>query len=169
MSKLESTIKELQDLEEIRRLKHYYYCMCVDRGVGLGDQDALAQTVSHFTDDIVADFTGFPLTRGKEAVGEFFTQTVPSLLTWCQHRVMNDVITIDGDTATGEWYVDCPAVFRAGNPTGAEGSAFIAGRYKEAYVREDGVWKWSRITAFLDVMNPFEVNWAGAKFLDKNS
>ena len=35
MSDLEKRIQHLEDLEAIRRLKHYYYCHCVDRAVGL--------------------------------------------------------------------------------------------------------------------------------------
>jgi hypothetical protein len=39
---------------------------------------------------------------------------------------------------------------------------------REEYVREDGIWKWRRITAFLDVMKGFDANWGDARFLDTN-
>jgi hypothetical protein len=167
MSDLEKRIQYLEDLEAVRRLKHYYYCHCVDRAVA-GDAQASEETISRFCEDIVADFTGLPLAEGKEAVAAFFAQGVPAFLSWCQHRVMNEVIDIEGDTATAIWYVDCPASFREGNPTGTQGSGFIAGRYTETYIREDGVWKWKKIIALLDVQKPFAENWNGAERIDHN-
>ena len=167
MTDLEQRIKHIEDLEEIRRLKHYYYCHCVDRAVA-GETGAIEETISRFCEDIVAYFTGLPLAEGKEAVAAFYAQGVPAFLSWCQHRVMNDVIDIDGDSATASWYVDVPCVFRAGNPTGVEGSGFINGRYQEEYVREDGVWKWCRITALLDTQKPFADNWADVVQVSSN-
>jgi hypothetical protein len=167
MTDLETRIQRLEDLEEIRRLKHYYYCHCVDRAVA-GDASASEETISRFADNIVADFTGQPLAEGKEVVAAFYAQAVPAFLSWCQHRVMNEVIDIDGDTATAMWYIDCPATFRQGNPAGLEGSGFIAGRYAEEYIREDGVWKWSKITALLDVQKSFSDNWNSAQQISSN-
>lgn len=167
MSDLEKRIQHLEDLEAIRRLKHYYYCHCVDRSVA-GDASAIEETISRFSDDIVADFSGLPLAEGKEAVAVFYAQGVPSFLSWCQHRVMNEVIDIDGDTAAASWYIDCPVDFREGNPTGIVGSGFIAGRYQEEFARVDGVWMWKKIVALLDVQRSFQQNWNGAKQLFKN-
>ena len=167
MTDLETRIQRLEDLEAIRRLKHYYSCHCVDRGVA-GDRQAIAETISRFADDVVADFTGLPLLEGKEAVAEFYAEGVPAFLSWCQHRVMNEVINIDGDVATADWYIDCPAVFREGNPTGIVGSSFIAGRYHEEYARVDGTWMWKRITALLDVQNSFGDHWTNATFIREN-
>ncbi|RLA44354.1 MAG: hypothetical protein DRR42_20580 [Gammaproteobacteria bacterium] len=167
MSDLAQRIQYLEDLEAIRYLKHYYYCHCVDRKVA-GDTAAIDETVSRFTDDIVADFTGLPLAEGREAVIDFYVQGVSSILSWCQHRVMNDVIDISGDTATGLWYVDVPCVFRVGNSTGVEGSGFINGRYQEEYVRDHGVWKWKRITALLDTQTSFVDNWTNVKYVNTN-
>lgn len=81
---------------------------------------------------------------------------------------MNEVIEIDGDAARATWYVDVPVVFREGNPTGVTGSGFIGGRYEENYVRVDGVWKWTNITALLDVQQSFDENWRNAVQLFSN-
>jgi hypothetical protein len=168
MSKnLEKRVQYLEDLEAIRYLKHYIYCHCVDRIVA-GDETAIEEIVSRFTDDIIADFTQFPLMEGIEAVSDFYIVGVPSCLSWCQHRVMNDVISIDGDTATASWYIDCPSDFIPGNPTGVEGSGFIAGRYQEEYIREDGLWKWKKIIALLDLQTGFSDNWQGANQIQNN-
>ena len=48
------------------------------------------------------------------------------------------------------------------------GGGFIAGRYKEEYVRIDGVWKWKKITALLDVQAGFGQNWNSARQIEVN-
>ena len=149
MTNLDQKIKNLEDKEAIQRLKQYYYCHCVDRTVA-GDMQAIEETISRFADDMVIDFTGLPVVEGKDEVAAFYSQQVPKLLEWCHHRVMNEVIDIDGDTATGIWYFECPGIFVEGNPFGLTGSGVVAGRYFEEFVREDGIWKWRKLVAKLD-------------------
>jgi hypothetical protein len=164
MTELDARLRQIEDLEAIRRLKHFNYCHCVDQAVA-GEKDAIEGTVSRFTEDIVADFTGFPLAEGREAVVDFFRQGVPSILSYSQHYVFNEVIDISGEEATGLWYVNCPVVFSDSDPLGRSGPGLVAGRYEEEYVREGGVWKWRRIVALLDVVGPADQFWTGAKQL----
>lgn len=167
MSDLEQRIQLIEDREAIRRLKHYFYCHCVDRAVA-GDAGAIDETISRFTDDIVADFTGFPLAEGKEAVSAFYAQGVPSILSYSQHHVFNEVIEIEGDRASGRWYLHCPVNFTQASPAEEAGPGLVMGRYEEDYVREEGVWKWRRITALLDVVMPGDACWTSATQLFKN-
>jgi len=160
-------LRQLEDLEAIRRLKHFNYCHCVDRAVG-GDAAAIKETLSRFSEDIVADFTGFPIAEGREQVDDFYARGVPSMLSYSQHYVFNEVIDVNGDTATGLWYVNCPVVFTETSPLGREAPGLIAGRYEEEYVREDGVWKWRRIVALLDVVGPADEFWANTSMLRSN-
>ena len=167
MDDLRERQERLEDLEAIRRLKHYNYCHCIDRTVG-GQKSAIEDTISRFTDDIVADFTGFPLAEGREQVVDFYVRAVPLLFSYSQHYVFNEVIDITGDSAKGLWYLNCPVMFTEASPLGRESPGLIAGRYEEEYVREAGVWKWRRIVALLDVMGPTEELWNGAKLLRSN-
>ncbi len=167
MTDLEQRLQQQEDLEAIRRLKHYNYCHCVDRAVA-GEAAAIEETVSRFTDDVVADFTGFPLAEGREAVTAFYAQGVPAILSYSQHHVFNEVIDVDGDRATGRWYVHCPVVFTEASPVGQVAPGLVMGRYQEEYVREDAVWKWRRIVALLDVVAPGETPWVGASQLFNN-
>jgi hypothetical protein len=161
---LEERIRHIEDLESIRLLKHYNYC---DRAVA-GDAAAIEETVSRFSDDVVADFTGFPLAEGRDAVTDFYARAVPAMLSYSQHYVFNEVIDIDGDCATGLWYVNCPVIFTDASPLGREAPGLIAGRYEEEYIRENGVWKWRRVVALLDVLNPSDQLWANATLLRAN-
>ena len=158
---LEARIQRLDDLEAIRRLKHEVYCGLIDHGVSTGNPALIAPIAEHFAASFEADFTGLGIFRGAEAAN-FFIQGVPALLSWCQHRVSNEVIDIDGDVANAVWYVFCPAIAKPGGPFGDGGAITIIGRYREAYVREDGVWKWQRIRAELDVQTLASVGWAEA-------
>ena len=76
--------------------------------------------------------------------------------------------TRTGDRATGLWYVNCPVIFTDLGPLGREAPGLIAGRYEEEYIRENGVWKWRRIVALLDVVNPSDQLWANATLLRSN-
>lgn len=167
MSDLAARIDYLEQLEAIRRLKHSTYCDGIDRLVA-GDKSGKAAISAHLTEQVVIDFSGRDLLEGKAAAEMFLFEGVPATLSYSQHRVMNDVIDIDGNTATALWYLDCPAVFRPGNVRGIEGSAIILGRYEEQYVRENGVWKWRRITALLDAIQPFKHNWSTAVQQNRN-
>jgi hypothetical protein len=165
---LEERIQRLEDLEAIRYLKHHYYCHLVDRSIA-GDKAAIDEMITRFCDDISIDFTGIGLVEGFDPVCNFYREALPMVLRWTQHRVMSEAITIDGDTASAVWYVDCPMDgVPEDNFMGWAGSGFIAGRYQEEYLRVDGVWKWKKIVALLDIQTNFATNWQGAKFLTSN-
>ncbi len=159
MSDLTARLDHLEQVAAIRRLKHSVYCDGIDRLVA-GDSSARAALSTHLADDIVADWSGRELMTGKAAVEAFFFEEVPATLSFSQHRVLNEVIDIDGDVATTSWYLDCPAVFRPGNVRKLEGSALLLGRYREELVREHGIWKWRRITALLDVVQMLGHDWS---------
>ena len=167
MDDLKERQERLEDLEAIRRLKHYYYCHCIDRTLS-GEKSAIEETISRFTDDIVADFTGFPLAEGREQVVDFYARAVPEILSYSQHQVFNEVIDINGDSAKGLWYLNCPVIFTEASALGRVSPGLIVGRYQEEYLKEDGIWKWRRIVAHLDVMGPTEELWNGAKLVRSN-
>ena len=167
MDTLEERISQIESLEAIRNLKHAVYCRCIDLIVA-GDLSKKEKILRHLADNVVADFTGFELMEGKKNVAAFLFETIPSILSYSQHRVTNDIIEIDGGRAKASWYVDCPVVFYPNNKLNINGSAFIAGRYEEEYIFEDGEWKWVRIVALLDTVQQFDKNWNDARQMIKN-
>ncbi len=52
---------------------------------------------------------------------------------------MNPLIEVDGDRATGRWYIFEPVSFVEGGP------GWLAGRYEDQYVRVNGQWKYERL------------------------
>lgn len=158
---LEARLQRQEQLEALHRLKHENYCLAVDRAVCQRDPKAFAPLVERLHDDIAISFTGIGSMQGKAAASAFFTEGVYGMLSWCQHRVSNPVIDLDGDDAHGQWYVFCPAVATDAAPTGA-GAIVILGRYEERYRRIDGRWYWTELHARLDVLSPADALWGGA-------
>ena len=57
-------------------------------------------------------------------------------ISYSQHMVMNPIINVTGDRATGTWYFFGTFTMREGNQ-----AKWQAARYQEDYVRVNGEWK----------------------------
>ena len=64
--------------------------------------------------------------NGRTAVRKFFAEDAPKLLLFAMHMVMNPVIEVKGETATGRWYIFEPVTFVQGTQPG-----WLAGRYDD--------------------------------------
>ena len=148
---LEARIKVLEDIEEIKRLKHRYCAYC-DANY---DADALADL---FTEDAVWDGQERGRNDGREAIRAFF-KAAPGRLPFAIHMVLNPIIEVDGDTAKGTWYLFQPCTYANGNRA-IWGSA----RYDEEYVRLDGQWKFKHLKLTSHFWTPFEEGWAKTRF-----
>ena len=152
-------VTALEDLEAIKRLKRTY-CYIADDAIN-GNPAAWNDLMSRWVDDCWADFGPFGVHRGKEAVASFFTNTVSGFLSYSAHMVANPIIDIDGDTATGRWYVDVPCTLRA-----PDRAAWLQAKYDEEYVKVGGAWKWKSITARFDFLSPFEEGWVKTPMIE---
>ena len=145
LAALEARVRKLEDVEEIRLLKADY-CYAVDGG----EIDPL---MGRFTEDAVWD--GGPMGRfeGRESIRDFMKR-LPEQLSFALHWVMNPRIRVDGDAATGTWYLVEPH-------THAESGRALwgAGRYDERYVREDDMWKFQEIRLTPLFWTPYDQGW----------
>lgn len=131
-SSLEQRIRKIEDYQAILDLKGRY-CNACDGGWGRPSHDY--DTVSDlFTEDAVWDGRpGLPMVEGREAIRAMmqkFREQLPFII----HHVMNPVIDIDGDTATGHWH----AIIHYQRSKGASTSFAF---YEETYVRTEGGWR----------------------------
>jgi len=150
---LEKRIRILEDIEAIRKLKALY-CYLADAAIA-GDTAKWDDLMARFTDhEPWADFEPFGVHKGKQAVASFFKDTVSSFLSYSAHMVSNPIIEVEGNQATGRWYVDVPCTVRPVNRP-----AWLQAKYEEAYVKEEGLWKWKSITARFDFISPFDEGW----------
>ena len=144
----------LEDIEAIKKLKARYCAYC-DQNY---DADGLA---SLFTADAVWD-GGEILGRsaGREAIRQFF-QGSSQRLPFAIHHVTNPIIDVQGDTATGQWYLFQPCTRADSNQ-----AVWLAARYNETYVRVDGTWKFQRMQIVPAFYTPFDQGWVKQRFFN---
>jgi uncharacterized protein (TIGR02246 family) len=153
-TELERRVRVLEDIEAIKRLKHRYADAC-DRGY---DADALAEL---FAEDAVWDGGLFGRHEGREAIYEFF-QGVSSDIVFALHYMMNPIIDVAGDRATGTWYLFQTCTFAQGNTP-----IWGAARYDEEYVRESDGWKFRRLRLVSSFWTPFDEGWVTRPFVQQ--
>jgi len=151
---LAQRVQTLEDIEAIKRLKARYADAC-DRGY---DADTLA---SLFAEEAVWDGGTFGRYEGREAIRAFF-QGVSSDITFAMHYMMNPIIEVDGDTATGEWHLFQTCTFADGNQ-----AIFGAARYDEEYRRIDGEWQFWRLALISSFWTPYEEGWVKRPFVQE--
>lgn len=120
--------QQLADREAIKELAASY-CYAVD-------EQNWEQLRNLFTDDATLDYGEDDLGRfeGHEEIPEF-TAILDKLLEVTSHMVSNPMLHIDGDRATGRWYVDAREALTSGK------TALTQGEYRDVYRRVDGEWK----------------------------
>jgi hypothetical protein len=133
MSDFDAKLRRLVDVDEIKRLK-YDYCRFNDGG--WPDQPVSHRGPSHelFTEDGIWD--GRPVAgyaEGREAIRKLFDAF--AVLPLAYHAVMNPVIEVDGDRATGHWHL-----IACGEAVKGESSLTIGG-YEDVYVRTPAGWR----------------------------
>lgn len=122
----------LEDIEAIKQLKaEYCYAM---------DENRLDDLANLFTEDAVCDFQPFfGIARGRDAILRKFREVEgdrPPDSPLAIHAVTNPQIRVNGDQATGKWYLlDC--IIRPREPRPLR----IIARYDEQYRRIGGEWR----------------------------
>ena len=96
LAELEKRIARMEDIEAIKQLKARYCEICDDNH----NPDRIA---SVFAPDGIWEGAGFGKAQGHEGIRELF-RGFQKLISFSQHNVMNPIIEIDGDRATGVWY-----------------------------------------------------------------
>jgi uncharacterized protein (TIGR02246 family) len=126
MGSLEARVCALADVEEIKTLKARYAAACDDNY----DADAIAAL---FTEDAIWDGGNFGKAVGRENIRRFFRRAT-EIFPFAIHNVMNPQIEVDGDRATGQWYLLQPAT-RSGSQ-----AVWLSAAYRDQYMRVDGKW-----------------------------
>ena len=149
---LEARIQRLEDIESIRALKARY-CMYCDDDYNVEDLASL------FTEDAVWDGGIRGKAIGRDGIREFF-QHAPERLPFAVHMVMNPLIEVNGDEATGVWYL-----FQACTYAQGDQAVWGSARYDEEYVRVEGRWMFKNLRITSNFWTPFDQGWAKAQFV----
>jgi uncharacterized protein (TIGR02246 family) len=140
---LEERIQRLEDIHEIGQLRARY-CQYLDDG----RWDELAEL---FTAD--GAFVGLSTARGRDELRTFFAELQRGPLQAWWHFSSNETITVEGDHAYGETWLDQPCV--------VDGKPHIAaGRYTDDVVREeDGHWRFRERKVTFFFWEPLSAGW----------
>jgi hypothetical protein len=76
---------------------------------------------------------------------------------------MNPSIEVQGDTATGRWYLlePCTMVTAGSQSQAVWGTA----RYEEEYVKVNGEWKFKKVHLMPVFWSPFDQGWVKKQFV----
>jgi hypothetical protein len=132
----------LADIEEIKQLKARYAAAC--------DDDYSADAIADlFTEDAIWEggFMGYAKTRS--GIREFFANA-SNLIGFAVHGIGNPLIEIDGDKATGSWYLHQPMTMK-----GSEECFWFCAQYSDDYVKVDGVWKFQHVRVIARAFTPY--------------
>lgn len=142
----------LEEIESIKRLKALYCAYC-DDGFNLDD---LAMV---YAEDAYWEAGHHGSAQGRDQILAMMSGS-PKRTPFVVHMVMNSIIEVDEDKATGIWYL-----FMA--RTHAEGNQAVWGsaRYDEEYTRVDGEWKISQQKVTENFRTPFDQGWAKKRFM----
>lgn len=139
-------IQEQEDVEAIKRLKAHY-CLYVDTH----NPDGVADL---FIDDAVWDGGRVGRFEGREAIRSFL-RNLPQFLSFALHYVMNPIIEVHGEKATGQWYLLEPCTMAESNQ-----AVWGTARYEEQYVKVRGEWKFKEVKLIPVFWTPFDQGWA---------
>ena len=120
----------MSDHHAIERLKYRYL-----RALDLKIWDEFADTL---TPDVTASYGPKLRFEGRDAVVDFMRNSLPPAIITV-HHCHHPEIEIDGDTATGTWYLDDKVIITEHRML-LTGAAF----YDDAYRRDDDTWRIAR-------------------------
>jgi len=137
---LEERIARIEDRTAISELRARYSFL-VDQGKG-------PEAADLFTED--GEFHG-PV-RSYVGRDEHIKHYSQQILSGMWHFICNEIIDIDGDSATGQCYCEMPSVF--------EGESYVcACRYDDVLVKQDGRWKFKSRTVTFYYFVPLKEGW----------
>lgn len=134
MTKLEQRITRLEDIEAIKQLKARYCEICDD----MHNPDRIAAL---FAPDGIWESPDFGQAEGHAAIEDLF-RGFRAMFSFSQHNIMNPIIDVKGDRATGIWYIMGPWT-----QTDGDKAIWMTARYDDDYVKLDGVWKYQHLRA----------------------
>jgi ketosteroid isomerase-like protein len=145
-------LQQLEDIEAITRLKAQYAAACDNNY----DADAIAAL---FAENALWDGGNFGKAEGREKIRAFFRHA-PKTFPFAIHNVMNPQIEVDGDRASGQWYLLQPATMAKENR-----AVWLAATYHDEYVRIDGHWMFQNLHVSARFLTPYDEGWAKKPFI----
>lgn len=143
-------IEKLAAMEEIKKVR-YLYCFYLDDR----NWEAMARL---FAEDAIGDYGYLGTVQGREGIRKLFEDSVSKLVLFSAHFMHNPVIEVDGDTATGQWYISAPGTIEECTAVYALVKAY------DTYRKIDGAWKIQSLKYDWKFFTRYEKGWAKEPF-----
>ena len=152
LATLEREVQRLEDVKAVKRLQRAY-------GYYL-DKRLSGQLTALFADapGTSVEYGNAGVYIGKARIGEYLERLIgtgPRANELFNHIILQGVVHVadDGMTAKGRWR----ALIQTG--THGESATWAEGPYENEYVKEDGIWKISKIHWYQTLAAPYEPGW----------
>ena len=123
-----------EEITEINHLTNRY-----NQAADSGNGEAFAET---FTEDGILEMPGSDPIAGRDAL-TVSGNTFPQLIEGVRHWTNNQVVEINGDSATASCYL---LLMSAGSPP----NMMTTGRYSDELIKTDRGWKFTKRSVSLD-------------------
>ena len=143
-----SQVRELLDREHIRDLVHRY-CWAVDRGT-------LEEVMALFHNECNLALVPGKRYLGRAATYKWYNVYMQNRMEVLRHLIHNQVITVNGDTATSKSYFDAVGDLKGESIT-------VAGFYEDTLLRVNEEWKFTEKIIKLDFLVPLQEGWGGKR------
>lgn len=141
-------VERLSAIEDIKQLKARYCALC-DAGY---DPDGIS---AMFVEDGIWDGADFGRHEGRAAIHAFFS-SISGDIVFAAHMVLNPIITVDGDTANGKWWLIMPCTTAT---DGEKEARWLLAEYDDDYVKVDGEWMFKSLKLDLKFFAPHKAGW----------
>jgi ketosteroid isomerase-like protein len=164
---LEGELRVLKDIEEIRTLKARYWKAC-DGDIVSGLSHDYEEIADLYTEDgswqIATLETPDGTLPGRGGVGregilEYF-KSRREHYRFIMHFGMAPIITVSGDTATGEWHYIATLDAHGGSQ-----AVWAGGTYRDEYVRTEDGWRIKSTVVIGGFATPFDEGWHSTKYI----
>lgn len=150
LASLETEITRLEDSKAIKRLQRAYGYYV--------DQKRHEELAALFSADATVELSGMGVYIGRDRIAEFYERLMggpigPGEL--YNHMILQGVVNVseDGSTANGRWR----ALIQTGEH--GESASWAEGPYENEYVKENGVWRFSKVHWYQTVAAPYDPGW----------
>lgn len=132
-------VDRLEAVQQISAMHNDYVRALADR-----DWDRVA---SHYTEDAYCDIRNHGVHRGRAEIRRMFADDLENVVRTRDGYILSSpVISVDGDSATGEWiWHRLQSDFHTALGTMRVWGPWSEGKYVCEYRRSDGVWRISRL------------------------